>query len=94
MFHPHRQFLVPIVVGAGHLQQKVYLQGGLTGNMLSTLKMESERWTESLIEWEQIHTQQENGKWSTGGAAKDLAQQALQRLGTGYCKKKMDTIIL
>ena len=26
--------------------------------------------------------------WSTGGAAKDLAQQALQRLGTGYCKKK------
>ena len=37
------------------------------------------------------------GKWkvarSTGGAAKDLAQQELQRLGTGYCKK-MDTIIL
>ena len=62
--------------------------------MLLTLKMESERWT---VSYGMGADSRSIGKWkvarSTGGAAKDLAQQELQRLGTGYCKK-MDTIIL
>ena len=37
-------------------------------------------------------------KWemarSTGGAAKDLAQQESQCLGTSYCNKQMGAIIL
>ena len=41
---------------------------------------QSERWTESLMELKQIHTQQENGKWHGphGRASKDLSQQESQ----------------
>jgi len=47
------------------------------------------------MEWEQIHSQQENGKWHTLlEVLQRSTQQESQLLGTSYCNKQTGTIIL
>jgi len=65
--------------------------------MLPALKngtyYQSEGWTESLMEWEQIHAQQENGKWHglLEVLQKILPSKNHNAWGPFYCNKQMDT---